>query len=409
MKNKKTQPKRSHLTILNQICNLIPPHLAPKLARETGVEKKWRSYSPWSHVVTMMYSQLSHSVGLNDLCDGLEIHHGPLSLIRGATPPTRNNLSNANRVRSAEFAQAMFWKTYEHCQRVYPGFEGGKGRRGFLKRFRCGIHLADSSVIELVASCMSWAKHRRRKAAAKLHLRLNLQEFLPRFVIIGSARENDAKRARELCAGISEGEIVIVDRGYVDFEHLKELADRGVWWVTRAKENMSYDVAKKLPVSQAKVLRDEIIMLRNPSVKVPELMRRIVAVVEVDGREREMVFLTNHLEWSPWTVCELYRSRWDIEVFFKQIKQNLQLTDFIGCSANAVRWQIWMALLVYLLLRIEAFLSRWERNFSRLVTLTRSALWLKLDLNLLLKKYGIEGGVTRFRAVPEQAYLPGFA
>ncbi|MBI4024448.1 MAG: IS4 family transposase [Verrucomicrobia bacterium] len=305
----KTQPKRSHLTTLNQICNLIPPHLAPKLARETGVEKHWRGFSPWSHSVTMLYGQVAHSVSLNDLCDSLQLHCGPLSAIRGATPPSRNNLSHANRVRDAKFAEQLFWQTYAHWEQSCPGFSGGRQAGRFIRRFRTAIHLVDSSVIELVASCLPWAKHRRRKAAAKLHLKLELQSFLPNFAIIDTAGESDAKRARELCAGILRGEIAIFDKAYVDFDHLGDLHQRGVWWVTRAKENMAFDVIRKLPRSHPKVLKDEIIMLCHRSTKAPELMRRVVALVEIDGEERPMTFLTNNLEWSPWTVAELYPCR----------------------------------------------------------------------------------------------------
>lgn len=409
MKNNRTQPKRSDLTILNQLCNLIPPHLAPKLARETGVEKQWRGFSPWSHNVAMMYGQVAHSISLNDLCDGLQLHRGPLSAIRGATPPSRNNLSHANRERSAAFAEKLFWETFAHWQQVAPGFASGRQVGRFIQRFRSTIHLVDSSVIELVASCMSWAKHRRRKAAAKLHLKLSLQSFLPAFAIIDTARESDSKRARELCAGISEGEIAIFDKAYIDFDHLGDLHRRGIWWVSRAKENLSYDVECRLPTRDPRIVKDEVIVLRHPSNGAPEYMRRVVAIVEIDGQKREMVFLTNNLDWSPWTVAELYRCRWDIEVFFKQIKQTLQLSDFLGQSANAVRWQIWTALLVYLLLRVQAFLSRWGHPFNRLFTLVRSALWLKLDLVSLLESYGTAGVRKRFRAVPEQAYLPGFA
>lgn len=409
MKKHQTQTKRSQLSILNQLCNLIPPHLAPKLARGTGVEKQWRNFSPWSHSVAMMYGQAAHRISLNDLCDSLQLHRGPLSTIRGATPPSRNNLSHANQVRSAEFAEQLFWQTYAHWEKSCPGFAGGRQVGRFIRRFRTTIHLVDSSVIELVAACMSWAKHRRRKAAAKLHLKLELQSFLPNFAIIDTARESDAKRARELCAGIFEGEIVIFDKAYLDFDHLGDLHRRGVWWVSRAKENLAYEVDCRLPTRDPRILQDEVIVLKHPSAGAPEYMRRVVAKVEIDGREREMVFLTNHLQWSPWTVAELYRCRWDIEVFFKQIKQTLQLSDFLGQSANAVRWQIWTALLVYLLLRAQAFLSRWDHSFNRLFTLVRSALWLKLDLADLLESYGTAGVRKRFRAVPEQVYLPGFA
>ncbi len=154
-----------------------------------------------------------------------------------------------------------------------------------------------------------------------------------------------------------------------------------------------------------------MIRLQNPTSRqdYPELLRKVVALVEVDGQEVEMVFLTNNLEWSSASIVDLYRCRWQIEVFFKQIKQTLQLADFLGTSANAVRWQVWTALLVYLLLRYLAFLSDWSHSFSRLFTLVRVALWKKWDVLHLLRRYGTADGHFRYLARPEQSYLPGFA
>jgi hypothetical protein len=267
----------------------------------------------------------------------------------------------------------------------------------------------DATVIELVANCMDWAKHRRRKAAAKTHLRLDLQSLLPRFVIVDTAAEHDNRRARELCAGVKEGEIVIFDKGYIDYGHLADLNQRGVYWVTRAKENMAYRVEKRLPVKKgSKIISDELIYLTEPAGEALEVARRVTALVEVDGEEREMVFLTNNFFWSPQSVVDLYGCRWEIESFFKQIKQTLQLSDFLGHSANAVKWQVWTALLVYLLLRYLSFLSKWPHSFSRLFTILRAGLWLRIDLAGLLSRYGTAGGPLRFLARPEQAYFAGF-
>jgi hypothetical protein len=392
---------------LRQICNLIPEPLVSKVARETGAEDKSRSFSPWSHVVSLLDAQLSHCVGLNDLCDSLHLHSGPLSTIRGATPPSRNGLSHANRERPAPMAETLFWQVVEHLKTQSPGFGAGQ-RRGPAWRFKMPIHVIDSTTLELTANCMDWAQPRRRKAAAKTHLRLNFQNLLPGFVVVDTAAEHDNRRARELCAGLKSGEIALFDKGYVDFAHLRDLDERGVFWVTRAKEGMSCDVVKKMPRSKdEKILADEIIRLRDPNQPAPELMRRVVALVEVDGQEQAMTFLTNNLQWSPRSVADLYRCRWQIEAFFKQIKQTLQLADFLGHNANAVRWQVWMALLTYVLLRYLTCLSRWAHSFTRLFTLLRAAQWQKLDLLALLRAYGTAGGNFRHLARPEQAYLPG--
>jgi len=402
-------PAGSKLNLLRQICNLIPGFLVSALARETGVDKKVRTFSAWSHVLSLLFAQLTHSIGLNDVCDALGLHSGPLSSIRGATAPTRNNLSHANKVRSADMAEKLFWAVFEHLGNLSPSFVSGRAGKRFARKFKRAIHLVDSTTIPLIASCMDWARHRRRKAAAKCHLRLDLQSFLPRFAIVDTARHNDAKRARELCAAIKAGEIVIFDKAYVDFAHLAELCMRMVFWVTRAKDNLRFKVVRRYQhTAVGKILRDDLIRLTTPASRkdFPELMRRIVALVEVDGKEVEMVFLSNNLEWSAASIVELYRCRWQIEVFFKQIKQTLQLADFLGTSANAVRWQVWTALLVYVLLRYLGFVSQWSHSFSRLFTLLRAALWKKWDALDLLRRYGTAGGQFRYVACPEQAYLP---
>src|SRR5579859_7163416 len=161
MKNKakKQKPTKSKFSILRQICNWIPNHLVPKLARETQVQDEARTYKPWSHVVALLYAQLTHSLGLNDVCDALALHSGPLSAIRGATAPKRNTLSHANRERDPAMAEKLFWQTLEHLKSLSPGFAGGRRPR-FAFRFKRMIHLVDSTTIQLVSYCMKWPKHR---------------------------------------------------------------------------------------------------------------------------------------------------------------------------------------------------------------------------------------------------------
>jgi hypothetical protein len=411
MKNKakKQKPTKSKFSILRQICNLIPNHLVSKLARQTKVEDEARTYKPWSHVVTLLYAQLTHSLGLNDVCDALGLHSGPLSAIRGATAPKRNTLSHANRERDPATAEKLFWQTLEHLRSLSPGFGGGR-RPKFAFRFKRMIHVVDSTTIQLVANCMNWAKHRRRKAAAKCHLRLNLQSFLPQFALVDTARYSDAKKAWELCAGLLAGEIVIFDKAYLDLRHLFELFQRGVNWVTRAKEGMQFKVVRRYQRGRiGNILRDDLVQMKSSASRrlYPGWLRRVVAIVEVDGQWREMTFLSGNLQWSAQTIVDLYRCRWEIEVFFKEIKQTLQLADFLGHNANAVRWQVWTALLSYVLLRFCAWISRWGHSFTRLFTLLRSALWLKLEVRAFLESYGTASGNIRFLGTPQQAYLPG--
>lgn len=398
--------------MFKQVCNLIPPHLVNNLAQKYGVDEKSRTFTPWSHVTALIYAQLTHAIGLNDVCDALRMNRGALATIRGATPPSRNNLSHANKVRDAQMAEALYWAIMEHLMKQSPGFAKGKIHRGYLRRFHKAIYAVDSTTIQLVANCLDWAKHRRRKAAAKCHLRLNLQSFLPACAIIDTAKFHDASQARDVCAALEDGEIVIFDKAYVDFVHLGELTDRGVDWVTRAKDNLQCKVIERLQTTEnPRILKDEIIELTvfKSRQAYSRRLRRIAALVEVDGQDEILVFLTNQLTWSAWTVTELYRCRWDIEVFFKEIKQTLQLADFLGHNANAVRWQMWMGLLVHLILRYLAYLYSWAHSFTRLFTVVRAVLWRYFYLDDLLNSYGTAKPPGRICGAPELAYLPGFA
>ena len=392
----------------------IPRDIIHRTARETGVDVKARTYSVLSHLGTMLFVQLAHALSLNDVCDWLRLKARAISAF-GLTPPSRNNLSNSNKVRDAKFAELVFWRTLAHLQHHDRSFgrqrPGGNAGRSLLHRFKVRIHAVDSTVMELVANCMNWAKHRRRKAAAKMHLRLGLNSFLPTFAIVDTAGEHDNKRARELCAGLQEGEVVVFDKAYVDFEHLHDLDLRGVQWVTRAKDNFRYRALRNLPVNKGgKVVKDQIVKLTGDKFKhlAGWTLRRVEAWVEVDGELRLMVFITNNSVWSAGSVCDLYRARWDIEVFFKQVKQTLKLGDFLGHNANAIRGQVWTALLLYVLLRYAAHIGQWGHSFTRLFAVVRAAMWERLDLVGLLRSYGTAGGSFTLLGASHAAWLPGF-
>ena len=243
-------------------------------------------------------------------------------------------------------------------------------------------------------------------------MRLDLHSLLPRFVLVESAKAADSMRAAQVCAGVKAGEIVIFDRAYVDFVHRGVLNEAGVHWVTRSKAGLCFRVVKKRPKGTDKrILRDDLVVLKNPESRAndPHRLRRVRALVEVDGQQREMEFLTNNLAWSAGSVADLYRCRWQIEVCFKQIKQSLQVCDLLGNSASAVRWQVWTALLLYALMRFLSVMSGWDHSFTRLFTLLRAALWKKVDLWDLLRFCGTAGGHFRYLATPQDAYFPGFA
>lgn len=404
------KPTRTELTVLAQLCNLIPAFLVAKIAHASGVDKKARTFSPWSHVVALLYAQFTHALSLHDVCDALKNHAAKLLRIRGATPPAKNTFSHANRERDGAMAQTLFWEILKHFTTTCPEF-GGKSFSGMPRRFKRAIYAVDSTTIQLAVNCIDWARHRRRKAAAKLHLRLDLQSFLPSFAIVDTAAHNDNKRARELCAGLEAGEVALFDKAYVDFAHLHDLTERDVFWVTRAKDNVQYRVKKRLiKKPKGNILRDDLIVLTGTATKgkYPQLLRLVRALVEVDGKLRQMQFLTNNLDWAASSIADLYKCRWQIEVFFKEIKQTLQLCDFLGHNKNAVLWQVWTALILYVLLRYLAFRNSWRHGFKRFFCLLRSSVWDGVLIASLASLCGTAGASPPLRAAPHQLYLTGF-
>jgi hypothetical protein len=402
------KPATSKIAVLAQICKLIPMMVVSRLAAKHGVDKKARAFSPWSHVVSMLLAQLTRASSLNDVCDNARIHQAKLNSL-GVSAPSRNGLSHANKVRSSEMAEELFWETFENLSKSSKGFNG-RTYPGMPRRLKKVIHVIDSTTIQLIAHCLDWAKHKRSKAGVKVHLRLDLRSFLPSMVIIDTARPHDNKYARELCAAIRAGEIVLFDKAYIDFTHLYDMAMRGVWWVTRAKENLQFRVVKRLMrKAQGRIVRDDLIKLtgQDTSKNYPQTLRRVVAWVELDGKDCLLEFLTNNMEWAPSTIVDLYKRRWAIEAFFKQIKQTLQLCDFLGHSKNAIQWQIWMGLLAYLLMRFLAWVHDWSHSFNRIVAMARATLWCLLDLSKLLDSYGTADGDFRLIDGPEQLFLPG--
>ena len=409
-------PQKSTMTVLAQIASFIPDRIVENLARKHKIQT--RSFSADSHVVAMLYAHLAHSLSLNDVCDSLRNHAGALSQIRNCTPPSRNGLSHANMTRNADMAEELFWTVYKSLERQFPGFmASSRDYPGLPHRFRSRtLRAVDSTTIQLNALNMGWAQHRRRKAAAKMHTALDMRSFLPNFVIVKAAKDSDPKTAWELCASMKDGEIAVFDKAYVDFKHLNALDGRGVFWVTRAKDNMVYEVVgqhtggkwtadggpaprtdgagktdgarggvagqrkkrkRKYAWKKCAVLSDERIRLSGPKTRenYPNELRLVAAMVEVRGKMVKMSFITNNFEWPAFSICQPCQCRWGVEVFFKELKQTLQLADFLGNSENAVRWQVWTALLAYLLLRFIAWQNKWRHQFCRLFTLLRAVLW----------------------------------
>jgi len=381
--------------------------MIPGLAREYKIDS--RKFSETSHVFSLLFGHASHALSLNDICDALSVHEAEFLRIRDATSPKRNTFSNANRTRDPAMAEALYWRMLAHLQQICPRFTEYGKHAGFIFRLKRDIFAMDSTTLQLTLASIDWARHRRRKAAAKCHMRLNIGTFLPTFAVVEDAAHHDSVRAAVLCAALVAGDVLLADRAYVDLLFLADLDTRGVFFVLRPKCNMLFDTVKKLPC-KGKILRDELV--RPAGVKTsqayPGILRMVTALVEVDGKEREMTFITNNTEWSARTIAELYRARWTIELFFKELKQTLQLQDFVGTNEKAVKWQVWTGLLMHLLLRFLRHVSRWGRSFSRCVGIVRSALWVKTDLGELLRCYGTADAPHRPVLSAKEPFLPGF-
>lgn len=388
----------------------------------------------------MLYCHVAHCLSLNDVCDSLGFHRAEHNSLRNATAPHRNTLSNANRTRDSKFIQTVFWKQLAHFQSEQPAFLQDGARRYFRlpKHLKRAVRAIDSTTIELIAKCTEWAKHRKRKAAAKLHMASDIATFLPIRIVADSAKPHDSTHMVELCADMKEGEIAVFDKAYVAFTHLYTLHKRGIFWVTRAKDNMRYETVKtlnkglmqRLPkdteetgkekkLTQKKkrqknqylvIRKDEAIRLITPASQkqYPDALRLIEAEVQADNGEiKTMSFISNNMTWAASSICDLYRCHWSIETFFKKIKQTLQIKTFLGYNQNAIEWQIWTAMLTYLILRFIAFLSKWKGSFKHLFTLIKGALWLRRKVQSIVEFYGTARSKIPIVRPNETPYLLG--
>ena len=410
MKNPNPKATKTVYPIICQIVNTIPTQFIAETAKAHKVLS--RTFSPKSHVAAMLYCQVSKTESLNSICDVARANDA-LWRSMGVTPPMRNTLSNANAHRPSDVAKDLYWKMFNHLTGIAPRFGTGP-HRGYCFRIKAPMFAVDSSTIKLTMNSFDWARHRRSKAAAKLHLTFDLGNRLPSFAIVEDAAHHDSVRAAELTAHLKRGDIAVADRAYTDCGFMNGLDERGVWFVTRQKRNMKMTVVKELrppaaatPEKKTQILKDEIVVPAKESTaaKYGGTLRRVTAVVEIQGQMKEMMFLTNNLKWSARTVAEIYRDRWGIETFFKELKQTCQIHDFIGYSENAVQWQVWTGLLAHLILRYLAYLSNWGLSFSRLAGVVRGTLWIRRNLIETLCLYGTAGPVKTPTERPKRLYF----
>jgi putative transposase len=354
---------------MGQLLQLIPRHVFDHLVDSHAWQgPKPRKFSYWSHLGAMLFGQWSARKSLRDLVFSLNRHVRKFYHL-GLAGVKRSTLADANQQRPAVIFEKTYYKLYERLSAELATQPQGAPK----------IKIIDATTIDLCAAAFPWAKFRIRKGAIKLHTVLT--EMLPQCVLVTDGKTHDQKAVQDL--HFEPGDLLVFDRAYLDYAWLYRLHQGGVWFVTRLKTNSCYEVVQTQAAS-GPVLADQIIRLSSPHGQAcyPELLRRVHYRDPETGKE--YVFLTNRLDLSALEVAELYRRRWQIELFFKWIKQNLKVKAFYGSSKNAVLIQIWTALIAYLLLVWLKFKSTVGWGLLELTRLAQTMLLERCNLWAML-------------------------
>lgn len=358
-------------SMFSQLLQLFPRSEFQQAVRATSAERHARGFTSWGQFVAMLFCQLGRAHSLREICGGLASCEGKLAHL-GITAPSRSTLAYANQHRPWQLYERVFYQLLARCQAT------AGGRKKF--RFKNALVSLDATVIDLCAEMFPWATFRRTKGAVKLHLTLDHDGYLPTALVITEGRQHEVTVARRQT--FAPGTILVLDRGYLDFAWFAQLTAAGVFFVTRMKEGTAFEVVQDNPVPRhGGVVADAWIALRSaPSAAKypPETPLRRVEVVTEDGTR--LVFLTNHLGFGPTTVARIYKDRWQIELLFKALKQNLRVKTFVGTSANALHIQIWTALIALLLLKYLQLKATFGWSLSNLVALLRMNLFVYRDL-----------------------------
>ena len=357
-------------SVFHQILKLIPRMEFQQLADQHGSDRRSKGFSSWSQFVAMIFCQLGRAQSLREIEQGLASAEGRLQQLGVDSAAKRTTLSYANAHRPWQLYQDVFQHLYARCHAIAPGHRF---------RFRSPLLSLDSSTIDLCAAMFDWARFRKTKGAVKLHLLLDHDGHLPRYAVITDGKTTDIEVARRL--ELPAGSIVVFDRGYNDYLWFTELTLFNVGFVTRMKDNSVYEVIETRTAQGTGVLRDQVITIRTTHREVDQEPVRLRRIEFVDPEGKEYVFLTNRLDLEAATIAEIYRQRWQIELFFKAIKQNLRIKTFVGTSENALHIQIWTALIAILMLRFLQLRSKWGWSLSNLIAMIRLNLFTYRDLN----------------------------
>jgi hypothetical protein len=361
-------------SLFSQLLEQIPRLEFAALVRKHKAERHARGFDCWTQLVGMLFCQLAHADSLREICNGLACCVGKLVHLGVKQAPNRSTLSYANQHRPASLFEEVFWTLLNRFRS-----DGKLGKRQHKFRFRNKLVSLDSTTVSLCLNLFPWAKFRRAKGGVKAHVLLDHDDYMPSYVLITEAKRHDSKVMKML--RLVPDSIVVMDRAYNVYEQFSAWIGQGIFFVTRMKDNAVYRVVKRLKVPQNRnILSDQLVRLTGTKAqeKCPHVLRRVVVWDEVN--EREIVLLTNHLEFGATTIADIYKSRWQIELFFKALKQNLKVKTFVGISENALRIQIWTALIGMLLLKWLHHLSQAAWSFSNLASMLRLNLFSYRDL-----------------------------
>lgn len=361
-------------SVFSQLLQLFSRGEFARAVRQHGAERRAKGFSCWGQFVAMLFCQVAQMKSLREVCLGLACCEAPLKHLGLMETPKRSTLAYANEHRPWELYQTVFGQLLEKC-RSEVAARGGV-RKFRFKNKRMSL---DGSIIDLSVSMFDWARYRRTKGAIKLHLLLDHQGYLPSFAVVTEGKRSELEVARSL--RLEAGTILVVDRGYHDYQWFLELTAEGVFFVTRMKSNTVYAVEEERPVpAKGNVLRDQIVSLPSLEKRGDKPVRfRRVAYWNPDKQEI-LVFLTNLLHLAPATIAAIYKDRWAVELFFKALKQTLKVKTFLGTSANAVKTQIWTALIAMLILKYLQIKSSFGWSLSHLAALLRQQLFIFRDL-----------------------------
>jgi len=363
-----------HNTVFSQILKLVPRHEFETLAKAHHQGRSFRTASRWSQFVCLSMAQLTGRNSLRDMVENISAQAHRLYHL-GSAKLSRSNLSRINEDKPYSLYESLFGQLLKRCQNHVPQHQF---------TFKNALYSLDASTIDLCLSMFPWAKFKSTKGAVKLHVGLNHQGYLPEFVTITEGNVADITIGRTL--EFPKESIVVVDRGYVDHLWYKRLTQKGIFFVTRLKVTAKYRVIKRHSIDKATGLTsDQTIRFvsKDKPYKCPIPLRRIGYRDPETGKHYS--FLTNNFDLSAKTIADIYKSRWQVELFFKWIKQNLKIKSFIGTSKNAVMTQIWVALCMYLLLAFLKFQSKLRKSMQQILRLLQLNLFEKRDLMALIR------------------------